>query len=267
MPSRADLRPLWHAVNVASPSADVAAERPFYDRHADAYDALITDPVDPWVTAVDAEFRAAGFSNALLVDAGCGTGRHAAALIERGHRVVLLDASAALLRIARSRCPTAPAVLSDLCTPALSGPVDGVIARGVLNDLLTDRERALALGAFARLTQDGGVVALDVREAASSQERATGTWRTIDADLPDGSRLRFASRPTWNNGRIVVDERYELTGGDGEVLDVREYRFEMRPWSRDEMQRLLTEAGYQRIEMRAGVGRRTPDRLFVTARR
>ncbi len=245
----------------------MAAERPFYDGHADAYDALITDPVDPWVTAVDEEFRAAGFRNALVVDAGCGTGRHAAALIERGHQVVLLDASAALLRIARRRCPTAPALVSDLCEPALRGPVDGVIARGVLNDLVTDRERTLALGAVARMTRDGGVLVLDVREATTSQERANGTWRTTDADLPDGSRLRFMSRPTWNNGRIVVDERYELTRGDGEVVEVSEYRFEMRPWSRNEMQRLLTEAGYEDIEMRAGVGRRTPDRLVVTARR
>jgi len=25
----------------------MASERPFYDRHADAYDALISDPVEP----------------------------------------------------------------------------------------------------------------------------------------------------------------------------------------------------------------------------
>ena len=64
---------MWHAVEVASPSADVAAERPFYDRHADAYDALISDPVEPWVAAVDESLQAAGFSNAKVLDAGCGT--------------------------------------------------------------------------------------------------------------------------------------------------------------------------------------------------
>ena len=92
---------LWHAVEVGSPSADPASERPFYDRHADAYDALISDPVEPWVAAVDESLRAAGFSNAQVLDAGCGTGRHAAALIERGHDVTLLDASEALISIAR----------------------------------------------------------------------------------------------------------------------------------------------------------------------
>jgi SAM-dependent methyltransferase len=203
---------LWHAVAVASPSAAVAGERPFYDRHADAYDALISDPVEPWVAVVDESLQSAGLSNAKLLDAGCGTGRHAAALIQRGHDVTLLDASSALLRIARKRCPDAPAVVTDLCAPALTGPFDAVIARGVLNDLLTDNERADALGVIAGLTRAGGVLVLDVRESARSRQRADGTWRTTEADLPGGLHLRFNGRPTWNGGRIVVEERYELDG-------------------------------------------------------
>ena len=257
---------VWHAVEVASPSADVAAERPFYDRHADAYDALITDPVEPWVEAVDEELQAAGFNNAKVLDAGCGTGRHAAALIEVGHDVTLLDASAALLTIARKRCPDSPAFATDLCEPAITGMFDAVVARGVLNDLLTDRERAGALRAFARLTRACGVLVLDVRETAMSRHRAHGTWRTTEADLPNGSHLRFASRPTWNDGRIVVEERYELAGDRDEAPEVSEFLFEMRPWTREEMQRRLSNAGYSRIEMRDGVGRRSPDRLLVTAR-
>jgi SAM-dependent methyltransferase len=258
-------RLLWHAVDVASPSADVAAQRPFYDRHADAYDALISDPVEPWVEAVDESLWAAGFSTARVLDAGCGTGRHAAALIERGHHVTLLDASEALITIARARCPDAPAVVTDLCEPAITEAFDAVIARGVLNDLLTDDERANALNAFARLTRPGGVLVLDVREAAMSQQRADGVWRTAEVDLPDGSQLRFVSRPTWNDGRIVVEERYELAGDHDETSEVSEFLFEMRPWTRDEMQRRLSTAGYGRTEIRDGVGRRSPDRLLVTA--
>ena len=245
----------------------MAAERPFYDRHADAYDALITDPVEPWVEAVDASLRAAGFGAAQVLDAGCGTGRHAAALIARGHHVTLLDASEALLTIASKRCPDAPAVVTDLCEPAITGAFDAVIARGVLNDLLTDDERAAALNAFARLTRAGGVLVLDVREATTSQQRADGAWRTADVDLQDGSSLRFLSRPTWNDGRIVVEERYELASEHDETPEVSEFLFEMRPWTRDEMQRRLSDAGYGHIEMRDGVGRRSPDRLLVTARR
>jgi SAM-dependent methyltransferase len=245
----------------------VAGVRPFYDRHAHAYDALMTDPVEPWVTAVNECLLAAEFSNARVLDAGCGTGRHAAALIERGHDVTLIDASASLLAIARTRCPDAPALVTDLCAPAITGPFDAVIARGVLNDLLTDEERTDALRAFADVTRSGGVLLLDVREAAMSRPRADGTWRTAVADLPDGSHLRFTSRPTWNDGRIVVEEHYELHGVHAAAPELSEFRFEMRPWTRDEMRGLLSGAGYGRIEMRDGVGRRSPDRLLVTARR
>lgn len=252
---------------MASPSAEVAAERPFYDRHAEAYDALISDPVEAWVAAVDDALRAAGSRNARVLDAGCGTGRHAAALIERGHDVTLLDASAALLAVARKRCPGAPAHVTDLCEPAVTGPFDAVIARGVLNDLLTDRERGDALRAFARLTRVGGVLVLDVRDAARSRQRADGRWRTAEADLPDGSHLRFASRPTWAAGRIVVEERYERADGHDGASDVSEFLFAMRPWTRGEVRRRLSGAGYSRIDVRDGVGRRSPDRLLVTARR
>jgi SAM-dependent methyltransferase len=245
----------------------VASERPFYDRHADAYDALVSDPVEPWVAVVDEALRAAGLSSAHVLDAGCGTGRHAAALIERGHGVTLLDASEALIRIARERCPDAPALVTDLCAPAVQGAFDAVVARGVLNDLLTDGERTDALETFARLTRPGGVLVLDVRETTMSRQRADGLWRTVEADLPDGSHVRFVSRPTWNDGRIVVEERHELTGGRDSAPEVSEFLFEMRPWTRDEMQLRLSYAGYNRIEIRDGVGRRSPDRLLVTARR
>ena len=99
-----------------------------------------------------------------------------------------------------------------------------------------------------------------------SQQRADGSVRTTDTDLPDGSHLRFISRPTWNAERIVVEERYELDDGSGTPI-VSEYLFEMRPWTRGEIQQLLTSVGYKSIEMNDGVGRRTPDRLLVLARR
>jgi hypothetical protein len=157
-------------------------------------------------------------------------------------------------------------LLTDLCAPVTDDVFDAVIARGVLNDLLTDQERSGALTSFARLTGNGGILVLDVREAEGSQRRADGRWRATDVDLSDGRRLRFVSRPTWKAGRILVEERYELACPDAPP-SVNEYNFEMRPWTRDEIRVRLSEAGYERIQIRAGVGRRTRDRIFVTAHR
>jgi SAM-dependent methyltransferase len=250
---------------VASRSAKITVERPFYDLHADAYDALITDPVEPWVDAVDERLRAAALNSASVLDAGCGTGRHAAALMARGHRVTLLDASPRLLAIARTRCPDSPAHQADICAPNLPETFDAIMCRGVLNDLISDEERDAALGSFAALLRDDGLLFLDVRETVESRRRADGEWRRSEAALDRGETLTFASRPFWRADRIVVEERYELVGRDGSS-SVHEYVFAMRPWGRDEITARLNAAGFTDVETLHGVGRRTPDRLFVTAR-
>lgn len=244
----------------------MSTERPFYDRHADAYDALITDPVEPWVEAVHDRLRGAGLDAARVLDAGCGTGRHAQRLIAYGHHVALLDASTRLLEIARRRCPGARTWHTDICSPAVDAAFDAVMCRGVLNDLVLDEERDAAFGSFAALCDPGGLLFLDVRDAAASAPRADGRIRRSTASLPDGRTLVFTSRPVWAEGRIVVEERYELTGRGGLSM-AHEYTFEMRPWKRAELTGHLTASGFVNVEIRPGVGRRTDDRLFVVAER
>ncbi|WP_180936524.1 class I SAM-dependent methyltransferase [Nocardioides ungokensis] len=128
-----------------------------------------------------------------MLDAGCGTGRHAQGLATYGHRVALLDASTRLLEIARRRCPDADSWQADLCSPAIDTTFDAVMSRGVLNDLVLDEERDAAFGAFAALCDRGGLLFLDVREAAASALRADGRTRRITASLGDGKSLVFTS--------------------------------------------------------------------------
>jgi ubiquinone/menaquinone biosynthesis C-methylase UbiE len=130
-------------------SAEVSKSRPFYSRYADAYDLLVTDSVEPWVNAVVAKV-ARPPSRVQLLDAGCGTGRHAYAFAARGYSVTLMDASPDLLAIARRRCPAGSARLSDLCTMAAPPHYDVITCRGVLNDLVIDVEREKALRAMTR---------------------------------------------------------------------------------------------------------------------
>jgi SAM-dependent methyltransferase len=248
----------------------VSAERPFYDRHAEAYDMIVTDPVEPWVEAVHDLLLGSGRAAARVLDAGCGTGRHAQALTGLGHRVALLDASARLLEIARRRCPDAISWHGDLCaTRFAAGPdttFDAVMCRGVLNDLVLDEERAAAFGTFAALCGPGGLLFLDVREQEASASRADGRLRRSTASLLGGSTLVFTSRPSWVEGHIVVEEGYELTGEDGRT-ELHEYAFEMRPWTRAELLARLAASGFGDVDILPGVGRRTSDRLFVVAER
>src|SRR5258708_40293016 len=121
---------------VTSHSARVSQTRPFYARHAQAYDLLVTDPAESWVDAVHERLIRAGRPAASVLDAGCGTGRHAAALTALGHHVDLGDAAADLLRQAAVRCPQARTFHADLCALNLDPAHQAVTCRGVLNDLI-----------------------------------------------------------------------------------------------------------------------------------
>lgn len=255
----------WQAVVVNSRSARIASERPFYALHANAYDMLITDPVEPWTNAVHEDVTSSGRRHARILDAGCGTGRHASALIELGHEVTLLDASAELLAIARARCASADSFVGDICEFTVGDRFEVVTCRGVLNDLVTDEERDSALSAFAKALVPGGMVIIDVRAAGESKKRADGRTRRTEAGLPTGARLTFSSTPHWSSGLIDVAERYELVNRAGEP-STHEYMFQMRPWTREELQSRLQQAGFEKIEIRTGVGRMTSDRLLVIAR-
>lgn len=253
--------PAVYAALVTSNSARASVERPFYATHADAYDLLITDPVEPWVDAVHDRITRAGLAPAAVLDAGCGTGRHAAGIVARGHAVDLADASPNLLALAAQRCPSARAVLVDLCAMVLPSRYDAVTCRGVLNDMTTDAERTAAVQSLCSCLKPGGLLVLDVRDADGSRQRADGAARVRQVDLGGDRRLTFVSRTTWADGLLQVDEEYALSGEQPQT-----YRFTMRPWTARELYEVLHVAGARDVEISEGVGRLTPDRRFVVAR-
>jgi hypothetical protein len=108
----------------------------------------------------------------------------------------------------------------------------------------------------------GGVLFLDVREREGSRLRADGATRFRQVDLGDGRRLTFVSRTTWSAGRLRVAEEYELTGAG---TTRSHHLFTMRPWTEAELREVLGACGLHNVRIGAGVGRRTPDRLFVVA--
>ena len=86
----------------------------------------------------------------------------------------------------------------------------------------------------------------------------------MGVDLDGRTRLRFSARTTWHAGLLHVAERYELVV-DGRVRQDSTYDFTMRPWSPAELTSTLRRNGMRDIDITSGVGRRTPDRLFVIA--
>lgn len=244
------------------PSAEVSRSRPFYSQYADAYDLLVAEPVELWVDAVAARV-ASPPSQVELLDAGCGTGRHAAAFAARGYSVTLADASQDLLTVARRRCPTNPTRLVDLCTMTAPPSYDVITCRGVLNDLVADTEREAALRAMAQALRPGGLLFCDVREAAASAARADGSLVTKRVAVREGE-LTFTSTSRWSDGLLLVREEHVLAS-DGRPQR-SEYQFTMRPWTTEEIADRFTRAGLSHVTSEHGVGRRSSDRLFVSAK-
>ncbi len=106
---------------------------------------------------------------ALVLDAGCGSGLLARQLVEAGYRVHGIDASPAMIDLARAEAPGAAFEVLALPTRRDAGEAgglpaaDAVVSTGhALNYLETREDIGLALGELARALRPGGLLAIDL---------------------------------------------------------------------------------------------------------
>ena len=93
---------------------------------------------------------------ATVLDAGCGTGRHAAFLAERGHDVIGVDSSPEMLAVARVKVPSARFELAQLDElPLPDSSVDAAVCALALSHSRDLRPGVAELG---RVVRSGGRV-------------------------------------------------------------------------------------------------------------
>jgi ubiquinone/menaquinone biosynthesis C-methylase UbiE len=137
-----------------------------------------------------------------VLDAGCGSGAHAEALIRRGAEVIGLDSSQGLLEIARRRLGSeVPLVHANLeePLPLPSGRFDIVVAALVMHYL---RDWAVPLAEFHRLLKPDGRVVISTHHpfmdvVLAGRDDYLGTYEFADEWERDGKRMsmRFWHRP------------------------------------------------------------------------
>ena len=210
--------------------------RPIYTSFAWAYDLVVTSPAAPQPQAAARLFA----GRKRIVDVGCGTGRHAAFLAEAGFDVTGIDTSEEMLAVARGRAPGAEFERGDLFSWRPASPADGVLCRGVLNDLVADDDRAAALSALHEMLAPRGLLVLSVREI-------------------EQTRVRYGREPVTSrsDGGVFFRAEHHFTG---DLVNVEEtissedqhsdHRFQMRPWSLSELDERLAAGGFSRIERR-----------------
>ena len=210
--------------------------RPIYTTFAWAYDLVVPSPALPQPD----EIRRLFAGRKSILDVGCGTGRHAAFLADAGFDVVGIDTSEEMLAVARERAPEVQFECADLFSWRPDEPADGVLCRGVFNEVLADDERQGGIDALFAMLRDGGLLILSVREI--EQTRIRYGREPVVSRSAEGVYFRSESR--FIADRLVVEET--ISSDDAHA----DHRFEMQPWSLTEVDERLAAAGFGRVERR-----------------
>lgn len=231
-------------------SVNRISSRPFYSGFAWAYDLIIAGPVSSRCDFVESMAAQRGvLPGSRILDAGCGTGSYSVELARRGYAVAGLDSSAELASLAVGKAEEAVAPVTFQVGDILELPsrpsYDGILCRGVLNDIIDGPSRQKAFFSFARALRKGGILILDVREWTSSalrKEREPVFERVVEVDR--GTLIfRAVTRLGYETRQLLVAESYISKRDDG-VKTVTEYDFVMQCWTRDELHNSLINAGF-----------------------
>jgi SAM-dependent methyltransferase len=254
-----------------------AARRPFYDEYAWAYDFIQGPPgKEQFDFIADAFARRGVGAGSLVLDAGCGVGRYALGLARRGYVVEGVDRSPRLVEEARRLAADAGGLavsfrVGDLLELPAEGRFDGLLCRGVLNDLLDGQSRERAFSSFAGALRRGGVLVLDVREwEATARRKIREPVFEKTVETPRGAlTFRSVTRVDPGTRRLLLEERHTLRAGGAESVSA--YDFQMRCWTREELEARLARTGFGEFEFFGAYERGTPpgatDRLVCVAAR
>jgi len=219
-----------------------AVEAAPFTRLAAVYDAIMADVgYEAWVDFVLREATRRGFAGGRLLDLGCGTGNATTPALDRGFVADGVDASPAMVAVARRKRPDARFFVADVRT--LDLPHRYALAYSVfdaLNNLLSDADFVATLTSVRAHLEPGGWVAFD----ANTRVGLTYLWEDDRAEGWAGEvyyRWLHSYDPSTD---LATVEAY-CEGPEGAFTEVHHER----PYDPEDLTRLLTGAGFEAIEV------------------
>jgi SAM-dependent methyltransferase len=203
---------------------------------------------------------------ALILDAGCGNGRHTVPLARAGYRPVGFDRSEPLLTAGRRSSGSArwPEFIRGCYSnlPFGAGRFEAVLSLGTALGYLGDDGDQRALREFRRVLVPGGRLVI---ETLHREQLDSGVAVDEDRELPGGATLRYHRR--FDTVRGILHEEQRLRDDAG-WSPTRAY--EIRVYGIDELGSMLARARFGDMEWYgslSGAGSPTPlTALVVVAR-
>lgn len=209
---------------------------------ASVYDEIMQDvPYAAWVDFALREAARRGAPGGPVLELGCGTGNATRLLEERGLEVVAVDASPAMLAVARAKLRRSTLLVGDMRDVELPGRF--ALALGVfdvVNNLLADGDMARVAAHVRGHLLPGGVWAFDANTSAGLE----ALW---GGEVVEGwaGEVHYRWRHAWDPVARLATVDAWCEGPAGAFSE----EHHERPYDPDELRGLLVAAGFARVDV------------------
>lgn len=235
-----------------------------YSYLAPWYDSLTGDvPYSQFADFYEAEFERCGGQFQLLLDLCCGTGTLTCELSRRGYEMIAVDASVEMLMEAREKSTGLEPPPLFLCQDAaeldLYGTVDAAVCSLDGMNYIPPEELPEVFRRLRLFVRPEGLVIFDIRTPEF--------LRSLDGDIfvDEKDGLLCLWRADFDEDMAAVIYGMDIFSRQGQLWEresEEHVEYAHRP---EELKRLMEQAGFRQICLRADCPQGDSGRMFITA--